>query len=228
MQPARLAPYFWFATLVHAVAVATRFDALAAKLPAAAPIAILLIQVPLIVLSGYFEGALDYGPGLEGFPRWMQIRSRPVKLAMTFGFIYLCCVTLQTWNLSLGPIDPTPPLVWSTGRRAAWFAMFTAGMFFPFYLAATGLLVPALRTLTAPMRVLPRALGALFALAFGGAVGVGVSALVTWTRLGAFVTAVKAAIAADPATALGVTLGGTFGPMLIGVALARLREPAPE
>lgn len=222
MKPARAAPYFWFATLVHVAAVATRFDTLAAKLPPHVPLAIMVAQFPLIVLSGFFEGQLDYGPPMDGFPGWMQIRSRPVKLATTFGFIYLCCVTLQTWHISIGPINPTPPAEWPTAQRAAWFAMFTAGFFFPFYLATASLLIPTLRVLTAPFRAIPLAVvGALLALAVGGGLGLGVCALATWTALGDFIAQVQAAIAASLGLTLGVTAALTFGPMLVGLVLGK-------
>ena len=62
----RLAPYFVVAALIHAAAVATRFDTLAAKLPDGAPDAIMLAQFPLLVLSGYFESRLDHGGTVAG------------------------------------------------------------------------------------------------------------------------------------------------------------------
>jgi hypothetical protein len=174
------------------------------------------------VLSGYFEGRLDYGPTLRGLPRWMQIRSKPVKLAFTFGFIYLLtCVALQTWHVSIGPIDPSPPAAFAPAQRAAWFGMFTVGMFFPFYLAASGVLIPVLRAITAPLRALPGLLGALLALALGGALGVVVFAAVTSTKLGTFIAGIQATIANDPAILLGVTLAGVFVPMLLGLVLGR-------
>jgi len=102
--------------------------------------------------------------------------------------------------------------------------MFSAGMFFPFYLAATGLLIPVLRFLTAPFRALPGSLGAPLALVVGGGVGVVVFAVATKTKLSDFVTAVRVAIAASPALTIGVTLGMTFGPMLIGVVVSAVRR----
>src|SRR6476646_3915083 len=96
VSPRKLAPFFWLVALINAGAVASRFDLLAAKLPAGLASAIMLAVLPLIFLAGYFEGRLDYGPSMEGFPLWMRIRSVPVKMAFTFGFIYLACVALQT------------------------------------------------------------------------------------------------------------------------------------
>jgi hypothetical protein len=175
----------------------------------------------LLVLSGYFEGRLDYGPAMDGFPLWMRIRSVPVKLAFTFAFIYIAGVTLQTLHFSIGPIDPTPPLAFPPAQRALWFAMFTAGMFFPFYLAAAGGLIPILRALTRPLRAVPLVPGAITALILGGAIGIGVFALATKTQLAAFVDRIQDAIHASPGLAIGVTLGLTLIPMLVGVVLER-------
>ncbi len=102
-----------------------------------------------------------------------------MKLAFTFGFMYLSCVALQTLHFSIGPIDPTPPLAFPPAQRALWFAMFSAGMFFPFYLAAAGLLIPVLRFVTAPFRALPAMLGGVLALVLGGVIGILVFAVAT-------------------------------------------------
>ncbi|MEO8844231.1 MAG: hypothetical protein ABI591_25385 [Kofleriaceae bacterium] len=221
LRPESVAPYFVLVALVHAAAVATRFDLVAAKIPEAGQLAIMLSQFPLIVLSGYFEGRLDHGPTLAGLPLWMRIRSKPVKLAFTFGFMYVACVVLQTLHFSIGPIDPTPPLAFPPAQRALWFAMFSAGMFFPFYLAATGILIPILRVLTRPLRALPLAIGAVVALGLGVAAGVVIDALATKTKVTAFVDLVHDAINTNPLLLLGVTLGMIFIPMLIGVALGK-------
>ena len=90
-------------------------------------------------------------------PLWMRITSRPVKLSFTFAFTYLAVVVLQTWALSIGPIDPSPPAEWALGQRAMWFGTMSVGMFFPNYLATTAILIPVLRAITAPFRRLPRA-----------------------------------------------------------------------
>ena len=99
--------------------------------------------------------------------------------------------------------------------------MFTAGMFFPFYLAAAGGLIPILRALTRPLRAVPLLPGAITALVLGGAIGVVVFALATETQLAAFVDRIQDAIQASPALAVGVTLGLTVIPMLVGVVLER-------
>ena len=84
---------------------------------------------------GVFEGRLDYGPQMQGFPLWMRIQSRPVKLAFTFAFIYVPIVALQTLHFSLGPVDPTPPVSfrWSSARCGS---RCSRPAFFPFYLMA--------------------------------------------------------------------------------------------
>lgn len=219
LAPRTVAPYFVLVALIHAGSVATLFDLVAAKLPAPVPFAIMIGQFPLLVLSGFFEGQLAYEPALEGAPRWMRIRSVPVKLAFTFAFVYLAGVTLQTLHFSIGPLDPTPPLAFPPAQRALWFAMFTAGMFFPFYLAAAGGLIPVLRALTRPLRGLPRAAGAILALVLGGALGVGVFALATRTQLVAFIDRIQEALHASPGLAVGATLAVTLIPMVVGLAL---------
>lgn len=221
-RPEALAPYFLIAALVHLVAIATRFDTLAAKLPDVVAPAVMLSQFPLLLLSGYFESRLDHGEQMEGLPQWMTLKSKPLKLALTFGFIYLALVPLQTWDVSIGPLDPTPPESFPQAQRAMWFAMFSVGMFFPFYLAATGLLLPILRFLTWPLHKLPTVVGALLALVFGFGIGALVLALTTAKGLGDFVRDVMAQYKANPALGIAVSLVLMFGPMVI--ALVRGKE----
>src|SRR5580698_6265112 len=78
MSPDAVAPYFVVVALIHAAAVATRFDALAAKLPPGVATAVMIAQFPLLLLSGFFEGKLDYGPNKVALPLWMRIKSVPV------------------------------------------------------------------------------------------------------------------------------------------------------
>jgi hypothetical protein len=224
LAPATVAPYFILVALIHLASVWTRFDLVAAKLPHGMAEALMLGQFPLILLSGYFEGRIDYGETMDSLPLWMRIKSKPVKLAFTFGFIYIACVSLQALNFSIGPIDPTPPLSFPPTQRALWFGMFTVGMFFPFYLAATGLLIPILRALTKPLRAAPTLVGGVVALALGAAIGVGVFALATKTKLPDFIAGIKNTINNDPVLAISVTLGMTFGPMLIGFVLGKKEE----
>lgn len=221
LAPRALAPYFVVAALVHAGAVATRFDVLAAQLPAGMPLAIMLAQFPLLVLSGYFEGRLDHGERRRSMPLWMRIGSTPVKLAFAFGFMYLVVVAAQTWDVSIGPADPTPPLTWPTAQRALWFGMFTLGFVMLFYMAAAALLVPVLRVLTAPLRRLPVLAGGVLAVVLGGGLGIVVLAAVQSTKLAAFVAGIRATVAAEPGLVIGVTLVAALGPLLVGSVLAR-------
>lgn len=221
LDPATLAPYFVLAGLVHAAAVATRFDVLAAKLPGGAPLAIMLAQFPLLMLSGYFEGRLDYGDQRKSMPMWMRIDSKAVKLAFTFGFMYLVVVAAQTWDIKIGPIDPSPPLSFPTAQRAMWFAMFTLGFAMIFFMAAASILIPVLRVLTYPLRLLPTVIGALLAVGVGAGLGVFVLAAVQSQEIAGFVKSVKAAIKADPALMVGVILATTLGPLLLGLVLKR-------
>jgi hypothetical protein len=221
VSPRKLAPFFLLVALINAAAVATRFDLLAAKLPAGVPVAVMLAVLPLIFVAGYFEGRLEYESTLDSLPLWMRIKSVPVKMAFTFGFIYLACVVFQTWKLSIGPLNPTPPAELPAQTRAMWFAMFTAGMFFPFYLAAAGALIPVLRALTAPLRKLPDLVGGLLAIVVGGGLGVLVMAALQSVAIGDFIKRIQATISANPAVSIGLTLATTLGPLLLGAILDR-------
>lgn len=226
--PARVAPYFVVAAAIHVAAVISRFDRVASQLPDAAEAAILVAQFPLLVLSGFFEGGVDHGATVTGLPRWIQIRSRPIRWAFTFGFAYLAVVTAQTWHISLGAVSADPPHSFPPATRAMWFAMFTLGMSFPCYLAASAFLIPLLRWITAPLRMLRHELGlaggflgAGLALALGAVLGAAALALVTSTQLRDFVSHIQAAIAHDPTLAIAVLLATLLGPTALGLALTR-------
>lgn len=215
MSPA----YFWLAALIHAGAVAARFDVLAMKLGARLGLAILVAQVPLVLLSGYFAaGARSPGE-----------LPRAAKAAVTLGLIYLLLVVAQTWDLEIGPLDPSPPASFPPAQRAVWFATFTLGMWFPFWLLAAKVFLPLLRALTWPMRQLPLAVGAVATLAVGAALGLAAFSAVTSTTLARFARDLRAAIEADPARMVAVILAATFVPLLVGVlASRRRRAPPPE
>jgi hypothetical protein len=154
----------------------------------------------------------------------MRIKSRPVKWSFTLAFIYLVVVALQTWNVSLGPIDPTPPLQWPQAQRAAWFAMFTLGMSFVFYLAAAGNLIPALRAITSPLRRAPAAVAVPILSVVGVGLGWGAAELVAWKAGGVAVARVQATLAAfqsNPAIALAWTFGMVWIPIVIGWLMSR-------
>ncbi len=228
MKPSTLAPLFVLTALFHAASVASRFDVVAEQIPASVSAAILFAQLPLLLVEGYFEGRLDYGAGVG--PTWMRIKSQPVKVAFTFGFLYLVTVVMQTWDISLGPIDPTPPKVWPMAQRAGWFAMFTAGMFFPNYLAAASTLIPALRTITAPLRKLPTIAAVTIASVVGVAAGYGAVILIASAKVGEKIGAAQAlwtSLQENPTIALPLALALTWVPILFGLVIDR-RSPSPE
>lgn len=212
------------AALVHVAAIATRFDLVAAKLPAGAALAILVAQFPLLLLTGYFEGRLDYGDRGSTGPMWMRIDSKPVKLAVTFGFMYLVVLAAQTWDLHLGSIDPTPPKEFTPAIRAMWFAMFTFGFGALFFMAAAGIVIPLMRGLTFPLRLLPTLAGAVLAVPIGFGLGLVVMALLQSAKIGAFAAAVKAELVARPAVAGCVLVAMTVVPLLLGAVLERRRQ----
>ena len=114
-------------------------------------------------------------------------------------------------------------------QRAGWFAMFTAGMFFPNYLAAAATLIPALRTITTPLRKLP----AIVALAIASIVGVGAGyALVLAignATLGSKISGVQAlwqSLQENPTIALPLALAMTWVPIIFGLVIDRKKEEA--
>lgn len=223
LSPAALAPYFLVAALVHVVAIATRFDLVAAKLPAGAPLAIMLAQFPLLFLTGYFEGRLSYGDSRTG-PMWMRIDSKPVKLAVTFGFMYLVVLAAQTWDVKIGPLDPTPPKSFTPEIRAMWFAVFTLGFGAIFFMAAAGIVIPLMRGLTFPLRLVPAFVGAVLALPIGFGAGLLVMSALSSTQIGAFVKAMKAELVARPVVAVSLLVAMTLVPLLVGSILERRKE----
>ena len=117
LAPKTLAPFFVLAALFHLGCIATRFDGVAGRLPPGVAAGLLLATFPLLFVEGYFESRLNYGDKLSSLPLWMQIDSKPVKATFTFAFTYLSIVLLQTFDISIGPIDPSPPAA-STASHA--------------------------------------------------------------------------------------------------------------
>jgi hypothetical protein len=220
VKPSTLAPFFALTGLFHALSVASRFDVLAEQIPSSVSAAILFAQLPLLLVEGYFEGRLDYGDGVG--PTWMRIKSKPVKISFTFAFLFLVTVIMQTWNISLGPIDPTPPKEWPMQQRALWFAMFTGGMFFPNYLAAAASLIPALRTITAPLRKIPAIAAVAIASLVGVAAGYALVMALGNAKLGDRIGAAQAlwqSLQENPTIALPLALGMVWVPILFGLVI---------
>jgi hypothetical protein len=153
----------------------------------------------------------------------MRIKSRPVKFSFTFAFLFLVIVVMQTWKISLGPIDPTPPKEWPTAQRAMWFAMFTAGMFFPNYVAASSTLIPALRIITSPLRKLPAIVAVILASVLGTGAGYGIVLLLDSSKLGA-AASVWASLKENPTTALPVALAVVWVPIIVGLVIERTKR----
>lgn len=213
-----LVPFFALTTLLHGAAVLSRFDQFEAALPPVVHGALLCSQLPLLLLEAYFLDRLlasTSGPRLE---TWMRIPAGPMRWSLALALTYIALFSLQTWELSLGGIDPSPPEVWPPLQRLAWFSGFALILTFPAYLTATTTLLPVLRALLRPLRALPAALAVLLAIALGGGAGLLALALVDVREHSTFVALaeLKAAVTADPLGTLLITfagpaIGGTFG-----------------
>jgi len=231
LAPGTLAPFFGLAALFHLACIATRFDGLAGYLPPGVAAGLLLATFPLLFVEGYFESRLDYGSKLESLPMWMQIDSRPVKAAFTFAFTYLSIVLLQTFDISVGPVDPTPPESFPPATRAMWFAGFSVGMCFPNYLATTSLLVPPLRALGRVGQKLPGPVAIVVLGALGSGVGYGALSLLHSQTVGEEIAATQSAwesFTSNPAIAIAVVFAGLLVPALFGLILERLRGDRPD
>jgi len=216
IQPGALAPLFCLTALIHLTAVCSRFSPAAGFLPAGFAEAILMAHLPLLLVEGYFEGRINYGKALKDFPLWMRINSRPVKWSFTLAFTYLAIVVLQTWDISIGPVDPSPPESWPLVQRALWFGVMSLGMFFPNYLAASSILIPVLRVITAPFRYLPLLVAMLLLTAIGGALGYGATLLLASSKIATQIEAIQSAVTESPGTAIGVALALVWIPIFFG------------
>jgi len=224
LEPGKLAPLFAVLASFHGLALITRFDVVAAEVPASVAAAILLAHFPLLLVAGYFEARLDYGESAVRLPLWMRIKSKPVKLAFTLAMTYLGVVVLQAWDISIGPVDPSPPPEWALGQRAMWFAIMSVGMFFPNYLLTCSVLIPALRTIARPLGRLP----SVAALAILGVIGLGIGGGVLFAlasqKLQGGIGAIQDALAQSPAMAVGIGLGIILVPIAWGLINARSRS----
>jgi hypothetical protein len=109
-------------------------------------------------------------------------------------------------------------------QRAGWFAMFTAGMFFPNYLAAASTLIPALRVITAPLRKLPAVVALPIASLVGVGAGYGAVLALGSAQIGTHVSAAETlwkSLSEDPALALPIALAIVWVPIAFGLVTAR-------
>ena len=217
-------PLFVLIALIHLAGVVSRYDAIAVYLPANSASAVLIAQIALLFVAGFFEGKINYGKVPRSGPLWMRIRSRPVKLAFSFALLYIAIVTLQTWDVQIGPIDPTPPAEWPPVTRARWFATMCLTALFPSYLLAASFLIPALRFVTRPLRTLPGGLGLMLALGVGIGAGFGVRALVRSSQVADTIASSNAWIEDNPAMLVAMIFASTLIPIVLGLILDRSRD----
>lgn len=222
LEARALAPIFSLIALVFAAGVVSRFDLAAARIPDLAHGALLVAALPLILITGYLESRIDHD-GPASFPLWMRIQSRSLKWALTLGFTYLAIVVVQTLDWEFGPMDPSPPLEWPPQVRAAWFAMFTFGMFFANFLATTEVVVPVLRVVTWPARLLPTLLAVLLL----AGVGLGLAWLIFHALEGTAGVALLdhvRTLLADPTSGTLVTIAFILVPLLLGAFFGGRRD----
>ncbi len=217
VRPLALAPLFIVTALLHAIAIATRFPDLAQLLPPELAPTILLLTFPLLMLEGYAEGRIDYGESSVDLPLWMKIDSRPVRWSFTLAFTYLGVVALQTWDLSIGPLDPAAPDGAPLAMRAQYFGMMTLVMWFPNYLAACSVFIPALRLVTTPFRWLPTLVSLLLLPLVGLAIGEGALYLLDDLGGASLYAGVQQAIQDDPVLTIGAMVGGVLLPSLLSL-----------
>jgi len=220
LSPRSLAPLFSLLAVFHLLAIATRFDFVARFVPEVVASAILMAHFPILLVAGFFEGRIDYGESTVDLPLWMRIKSKPVRVAFTLAFTYLGIVVLQIWDISIGPLDPSPPAEWPLGQRAMWFGIMSVGMFFPNYLATTSLLIPVLRAVTKPFKRVPAviALGILSVLGTG--LGFGVVLLLANQTVGGAIDLVQSVLEA-PAIAIGLAFGMVWIPIIWGIVTGK-------
>jgi hypothetical protein len=221
LQPGAATPLFVLTALIFSFAVASRFDVLTAELPAHVHAALLWSAGPLLLVTGYYESRIDHGS--SSFPLWIQIQSRSLKWALTLGATFLVILLVQTLDWEFGPVDPSPPLEWPMEARAAWFAMFTFGMFFANYIATVEFLLPILRLLAWPARRLPAPLAVLLMLSLG--FGLTTLALSLGGDSDTGLVARARSLLADPTGGAILTVSLATVPALLAPLFSRSRRP---
>lgn len=219
LKPGAADPLFVLIALVFAFAVASRFDHLTALLPDHVHVALLFAAFPLLLVAGYYEARIDHGS--PSFPLWIRIQSGPLKWSLTLGFTFLAILLVQTLDWEFGPVDPSPPLEWPLAGRAAWFAMFSFGLFFANYLVTVEFLIPVLRLLTWPARLLPPTIAVVLVISLG--LGLGYLALqqVSAADVDSSLVARARSLLADPSHGAILTVALTTVPVLLAPLLRR-------
>ena len=206
-KKAPIAAIFVFAALFHLAAAASRFPDLAALLPPGLAEALIPLFFALLMCQGLLVARHEGD---------VQKLSWVAKASFALAFVYLSLLVLQTWDISIGPVDPSPPEEWPLGQRGMWFGVMSVGMFFPNYLAAAAILIPALRVITAPFRALPLLPAMLLLTAVGAGLGYGAMLLLSSGEVAGQISAVQEVISEDPGTAIGVIFAMVWVPILFG------------
>lgn len=220
--------FFAVAAAIHVGAVLSRFDGFAGAVPPIGHAAILGAQLPLVMVEGLvlWRALLAEPKGAVTLPLWMRISGTP-RWAFGLAFTYLGLFAVQTWELEFGGIGPGAPEVWPLPQRLAWFVGFSVVGSFPAQIAASATLVPALRVLTWPLRQVPSVIGATLAALAGGGLAVAALSLVD-VKEGALygeVAAMVAAVKANPAGALALTVAAPLASGAVEWVVERARRP---
>ena len=222
-SPAALFSLFSLFALVHGLALASRFPELAQRLPPWAPRAVLLTQLPLLLIAVYFDAGIR-GEKPRGLPNWMWLRSGPLKLGLALAFSYFAMVVLQTWDIQLGPVDPTPPPGWPLAVRARHFGLICLAGLLPGYIAMSSLVVPPLRRLARLLQRCPAALAAALLGAVGLLVGLVLLLALESARASEAIASVQDLLHGDGPLMIGVTVGVILIPTLLGLLTARRKD----
>lgn len=221
MSPQSVRPLFLLFALLHALGIASRFDALGETiLPGSSP-AMLILQVTLLFCAGFFEASVRYGDTVSSLPLWMRIRSKPIKLAFALVMTYLSIVVLQTWDVQMGPFNPSPPASWPAAQRLQWFGVMTFGALFPSYMLAAGTLIPALRVVAKLPQRLPFLLGLLLMALLGLGAGYALEFLVASRALAADIASGQRLVAQNIGVRLALIGAGLLLPVMLGLLLHR-------
>jgi hypothetical protein len=215
----------WLLVVLQAAILASRFDEVRAWLPQGVLDGGVLAQFPLLLCTGYLDNREKDETDTTS---WNNKQLRASNLTYAFAFAFLAVVTQQTWEFSFGPFAGPAAKSWPLPTRAWWFFIFTFGFAFMFYLAASGTLIPAIRTIVSPLRRAPRAVVPLVLLPLGLGLGALALALIRSKKIEGLVAAVQGLLDSNTALALGVTLALTLGPLLFEVVFAGKKAESPD
>ena len=207
--------------IVQGGALLSLYDGVAANLPGWFASWLFMAQFPLLVLAGFLEGKIPRSD--SSGPMWMRISSRPVRVYFALALSYFALVLLQTWDIQVGPIDPTPPPSWPPEQRLRSFLMLSAAAYFPMYLIAATVLIPTVRLFWRPFRALPPAIGLLAAGLCSAALGYGCRLLLQSETIDSSLDQQQSWLAQHPEVAVAILLATTVLPAALPI-LRRARS----